>query len=253
MKTKNIGAQLFTIRDFLKTPENIVKSMRKVKNIGYNLVQVSGVGSIDPKELKKILDDEGLKCIITHEPGIEILNNPEKIIEKLDILNCQYTAYPHPHKAFETKEDWIELAENLNKAGEKFKKAGKLLSYHNHAFELQRFGKKTALDIIFEKTDPENLAGELDTYWLQYGGSNPADWVKKLKNRMPVLHLKDFGVVKEKIDMYEIGYGNLNFKKIIKTALKCGVEYFFVEQDRCQRDPFESLKMSFDYLKELNI
>ena len=127
MDRNKIGAQLYTLRDYLKTPAEMIKALRKVKKIGFNIVQVAGFGEIAPTELKKILDDEGLKCVHTHEPGLDILENTEKVIEKLNILECKYTAYPHPHKEFTTEADWLELAKGLNTAGAKLHKAGQLL------------------------------------------------------------------------------------------------------------------------------
>ena len=62
MRRKQIAAQLYTLREFLKTPEDIAISLKKVKKIGFDAVQVSGLGPIDAAELKKILDGEGLIC-----------------------------------------------------------------------------------------------------------------------------------------------------------------------------------------------
>jgi len=206
-----IGAQLYTLRDYLKTPPEMIKTLKEVKEIGFNIVQVSGMGEIDSKELKKILDGEGLKCVHTHEPGLDILENTEKIIEKLNIFECIHTAYPSPHKEVITEKDWTKLAHDLNAAGEKLQKAGKVLSYHNHEVEFHRFGKRTALDIIFDETNPEYLAAEIDTYWVQYGGGDPVEWCKKVKNRMPAIHLKDYVIINDReITMCEVGYGNLN-------------------------------------------
>ena len=251
MKRNEIGAQLYTLRDYLKTPDEMVKTLRKVKDIGFNIVQVSGFGEIAPTELKKILDDEGLKCVHTHESGLDILENTEKVIEKLNILDCKHTAYPHPHMEFKTETDWIKLAKSLNVAGVKLRKAEKTLSYHNHEVELQRYGDRTALDIIYNESSEENLAGEIDTYWIQYGGGDPVEWCKKLKNRMPAIHLKDYGVIGKEVTMFEIGYGNLNMEKIVKAARAAGTEYFLIEQDVCQSNPFDSLKMSLEYLLTL--
>ena len=248
-----IGAQLYTLRDYLKRPADIIKSLRKVKKIGFDIVQVSGLGEIAPVDLKKILDDEGLKCVATHESGIEILDNTEVVIEKLNVLECKHTAYPHPHKDIKTEQDWIDLAENLNKAGKKLREASQFLSYHNHAIELQQYGKKTALDILYDETNPKYLAGEIDTYWIQFGGGNPVTWCEKLKNRMPVIHLKDYGIINNEITMFEVGYGNLDMRNIVKNAMASGTEYFVIEQDTCQRNPFDSLRMSLEYLLSLDV
>ena len=77
---------------------------------------------------------------------------------------------------------------------------------------------------------------------------------EKLEGRIDILHLKDFCLiydpVREKDDrtVTEIGHGNLCWDKIMTTAEKIGVKHYIVEQDTCPGDPFDSLKVSADYL-----
>ncbi len=248
MKRKQIAAQLYTLRDFLKTPADIATSLKKVKALGFDAVQVSGLGPIDTVELKKILDGEGLTCCATHESGQMIFDQPEKVVEKLNLLGCKYTAYPWPHTSPKTEADYKQLAAALDKSGKVLRDAGQVLTYHNHGIEFEKFGNKTGLDIIYDETNPKCLQGEIDTYWVQFGGGDPVAWCKKLENRLPLLHLKEYGIVENKPIMLEIGSGNLDWKRIVKAAKKSGTEWFIIEQDVCRIDPFESLKMSLEYL-----
>ncbi|HOK04351.1 MAG TPA: sugar phosphate isomerase/epimerase [Victivallales bacterium] len=248
MKRKKIAAQLYTVREFCKTPEDIAKTAKKLKEIGFEAVQASGLGPIEPQELKKIFDGEGLICCATHESGKMIVEETGKVIEKLQILDCKYTAYPYPHIPLKSYEDALTLAKALDKAGNMMKKAGIILSYHNHAIEFEKFKGKTILDVIYDESNPENLQGEIDTYWVQYGGGDPVEWCKKLDGRLPLLHLKEYGIVDNKVTMLEIGNGNLNWEKIVKAAKKSGTEWFIIEEDTCRIDPFESLKISLEYL-----
>lgn len=248
MRRKQIAAQLYTLREFLKTPEDIATSLKKVKKIGFDAVQVSGLGPIDPAELKKVLDGEGLICCATHESGQTIFDQPEKVVEKLNILGCKYTAYPYPHVSPKTEDDYRQIAAALNKSGKVLRDAGQVLTYHNHGIEFTRFGRKTGLEIIYDESNPEYLQGEIDTYWVQYGGGNPVEWCKKLENRLPLLHLKEYGIFEGKPTMLEVGSGNLDWKRIVKAAKKSGTEWFIIEQDVCRIDPFDSLKMSLEYL-----
>ncbi len=246
MKKSQIAAQLFTLRDFLKTPEDIAVSLRKVKQIGYDAVQVSGMGPVAEEELVKILDGEGLICCATHEPGKKIVEETAAVIERLNKLHCKYTAYPFPHKMPANEVETVGMAKEFEKAAVTMAAAGQILTYHNHSNEFARFGSRTMLDIFYDEAP--HLQGELDTFWVQYGGANPVSWIKKLSGRLPLLHLKEFGILDGKITMYHIGGGNLEWDKIIPAADEAGVEWFIVEQDNCLIDPFESLKLSFDYL-----
>ncbi len=250
MKRKQIAVQLYTLRDFLKTPKEIAKTLKKVKKIGFEAVEVGGLGPIDTAELKEILDGEGLACCATHESGSMIFDEPGKVAEKLDILGCKYVSYPWPHTSPKTKEDYKQLADMLNKSGKTLAKSGKTLAYHNHAIEFERFGKKNGLEIIYSETDQKYLQGELDTFWVQHGGGNPVEWCERLDGRLPLLHLKEFGIIDNQITMLEIGSGNLDWKKIVKAARKSGTRWFIIEQDTCRICPFDSLEISLKYLME---
>ena len=179
MKLKQAAAQLYTVRDYLKTPGDIAKSLKEVSDIGYQAVQLSGLGPIDDAELVKILDGEGLVCCATHEDCQQILDEPEKVVEHLNRLDCAYTAYPYP-AGVELKElaDVENLAARLNASGKVMSEAGITLTYHNHHIEFRKFDGKLMLDVLYEKSDPRYLQGEPDTYWIQYGGGDPADWCR---------------------------------------------------------------------------
>ncbi|MBD3391889.1 MAG: TIM barrel protein [Chitinivibrionales bacterium] len=253
MKASQIAAQLYTVRDHLKTPSDIAASMRKVRAAGYHAVQISGMGPIDDSELARILDGEGLVCCATHEGADDILDEPHEVVAHLDRLNCTYTAYPYPAGIdFASPAAVEDLARRLNESGSVLREAGKVLAYHNHNIEFRHIGGRPALEIIYENTEPENLVSELDTYWVQAGGASPLDWCARMKDRAPLLHLKDFGVnEKNEGVMTEIGSGNIDWKKLVPVAEQSGCEWFIVEQDRnwINGDAFESLKVSYDYIK----
>ncbi len=135
-------------------------------------------------------------------------------------------------------------------------KAGQVLSYHNHAHEFyasQFQGKPNSLleYHITRKSNPRFLQAELDTYWVQAGGGDPVAWCKKMKGRMPLLHIKDYSVGPDGKPFFaEIGNGNLDWPAIFSAAEASGTEWFIVEQDVCPGDPFESLAMSFRFINE---
>ena len=125
-----------------------------------------------------------------------------------------------------------------------------MLTYHNHALEFLKLDDKTVLDIIYDESNKQNLQAEIDTYWVQLGGGDPAAWCRKLRGRLPLLHLKDcVGTVDNTSQLCEIGSGNLNFKEIVAAAASAGCKWYIVEQDTCPGDPFDSLKISFEYIR----
>jgi sugar phosphate isomerase/epimerase len=241
---------MYTVCDFLKTPADIAASLKKLKAIGYQAVQLSGLGPIEPAALVGLLKDTGLVCCATHEGSDTILNEPLVVVQRLKALGCTITAYPYPGGyPCDTLENVKELARKLNAAGKVLFDHGCVLCYHNHQIEFKRIGGKPALQIIFEETDPRYLQGEPDTHWVQYGGGDPVWWCSYLQNRLPILHMKDFAISSEsKISFAEIGAGNLDWRRIVAAAEKSGCQWFCVEQDTCPGDPFDSLKKSFNYI-----
>ena len=253
MTTSQLAAQLYSVREFLKTPADIAGSLKKINAIGYQAVQLSGLGSIAEDELVKLCRDNGLTICATHEPGDKILSEPQTIVARLQKLGCRITAYPYPGGIdFGTLESVKEFCRRLNAAGRVFHEAGQILCYHNHHIEFQRIAGKPVLEIIYAETDPRYLQGEPDTYWVQHGGGDPVAWCERLNGRLPIVHLKDYTVLADnKVSYTEIGNGNLNWKKIIAAADAAGCQWYAVEQDTSPGDPFDSLRQSFDYLKKL--
>lgn len=251
MKIQQVAAQLYTLRNFCKTPEDIAASLSKVAAIGYRAVQASGLGPIEESELVRLCQKNGLTLCATHEGGAQILEQPEKVVERLRKLGCKYTAYPFPGGIdFASEESVAGLIARLDRAGRVLADAGQVLCYHNHHHEFRRLNGRVLLERIYAETNPRYVQGEIDTYWVQYGGGDPVAWCQRLANRLPLLHLKDFRINRESaIEFAEIGHGNLNFPAIVAAAEAAGCEWFIVEQDTCPGDPFDSLRLSFEYIQ----
>ncbi len=128
-----------------------------------------------------------------------------------------------------------------------------VVGYHNHSFEFEKFGDKIGLQIIYDESDPRYLTAEIDTYWVQHGGGDPATWIRKLENRIPQVHLKDMTIRGREQIMAEIGEGNLNWPVILDACKSAGVVWYIIEQDKCQRDPFESLAISLKNLHNMGL
>ena len=251
MKISQLAAQLYTVRDSCQTAADLAVTARRIREIGYGAVQLSSLGPIQTEDIVRIMAGEGLTICATHEPAAVILDQTEKAIERLQKLGCALTAYPYPQGVdFSDARSIAALVGKLDAAGSKLSAAGLTLGYHNHGIEFLRFQGAPVLDYIFAHTDPRNLVSELDTYWVQFGGGDCVEWCRKLRGRIPFIHLKDYAMTAEHKPTYcEIGMGNLPFRRIIEEAEKSGCRWFIVEQDTCPGDPFEALRISFNYLK----
>ena len=255
MSHPKLAAQLYTVRDYTKTTEDFRASIKKVADIGYTAVQVSGIGPIPHEEVKAITDEFGLTICITHVGFDYLQNDTEAAIAQHKLWNCPNVAVgsmPAPYREGGL-ESFKQFAKDATEVGKKLADAGLTFSYHNHSFEFVRFGDRTGLDVIYEESDPRYLQAEIDTYWVQHGGGDSNAWIKKMAGRMPVIHFKDMVMVEGRQTMAEIGEGNLNWPGIIKACEETGVEWYAIEQDRCLRNPFESLKISYDNLRAMGV
>jgi sugar phosphate isomerase/epimerase len=249
-----IAAQLYTIRDFMKTPEDMAKSLKKVKALGYDAVQLSGNGPIDNKDMKKLCNDAGLIIAATHIGFEEIQNEPNKVIEQHSIFECKHVAIGGLPGSYANAEGFVRFAKEASIAVKKLYDAGFDFSYHNHSFELEKFGDRTGLQMLYEESDPKLFLSEIDTYWVQHGGGDPAAWIKKLKGRALLVHFKDMAIKGHNQRFAEIGEGNLNWPAILDACKEAGTEWMIVEQDVCyERDPFESLGISLKNIKSWGI
>lgn len=251
MKRNQVAAILYTLREFCKTAADLETTLHKVRAIGFEAVQVSGIGPIPPAEVRALLDKAGLRCCATHENSQQLRENPAAVVDKLRTLGCSITAYPFPAGVDFSDPTTVQaLIRDLNAAGKVLHDAGITLCYHNHAHEFFRTADGSIiLDHIFAETDPRYLAAELDTYWIQAGGRNPIAYISQFNGRLPGLHMKDYAVDPSGKPFFaEIGYGNLDFPAIIAAAEAAGCQWFIVEQDVCPGDPFDSLRKSWDYI-----
>ncbi len=249
-----IAVQMYTLREFLKTPADIAKTLAKVKAIGYEAVQVSGFGPCDPAEVAKILEGEGLICASSHTSLERLEEELDAFIEEHHLWGCKHTAIASMPGEYHNPDGILTFASKADEIGSKLAQAGIVLSYHNHDFEFAKAGDKTWLEILYDNTDPKNLQAELDTYWVQSGGGDPAEWIRKYPGRMQMMHVKDMVIGPDGQRFAEIGEGNLNWPAILSAAKDTGVEWYCVEQDDCYgRDPFESLKISLENLHEMGL
>lgn len=252
-----IAAQLYTLREFTKTPADIAATLKKVRAIGYRAVQCSALGLIAPEALRELLDTEGLVCCATHAGFEKLRDDPQAVLAEHKTLGCQHVALGSLPQSYRTAEGYARFAHEASAVARRLKDGGLSWSYHNHSFELERFNGRAALETLYAESDPAVFLAEIDTYWIAHGGGDPAQWIRNLKGRVPLVHLKDM-VMRTKPGqggveqiMAEVGEGNLNWPKILKACREAGVQWYIVEQDTCQRDPFESLAISLKNLRNM--
>lgn len=255
MTHAHLAAQLYTVRQRTQNARDFAETMRRLRAIGYTAVQVSGIGPIPPAEVKAIVDDAGLVICNTHIGYDRLQNDLPAVIAQHHLWDCRHVAVGSMPGAYHEagEEGYRRFAREASEIGHQLHDAGLTFSYHNHSFEFARFGKRAGLDILFEESDPRYLQAEIDTYWVQHGGGDPAHWIRRMAGRMPVVHLKDMVILNGKQEMAEVGEGNLNWPAILEACQSAGIEWYAVEQDECRRDPLDSLAISYNNLRAMGV
>jgi len=251
MPTPGVACQLYTVRAL--THADFPGTIRALGEIGYRAVELAGYGSArTAAEARKVLDDHGMAVVGSHTNLENLERNLPRLIEDSRTLGNHTVVLsflPEPRR--KDAEGWRSAARLLDQIGATLRQQGLELAYHHHHFEFQRFDGKYGLDILWENSDPQNLKAELDTFWLRYGGEDPAGYITRLGPRTPLLHLKDMRMKPDR-RFGEVGEGILDFPGILAAAERAGVRWGIVEQDSTyDTPPLESVRRSFEHLRRL--
>lgn len=243
-----VAVQLYTIRD--KVSEDYVRALEAVSEIGYRAVEFAGhpFGTVKAEELRRLLERLGLKPVSAHVGFKSLEEELEKVLGYAAQLGLSYVVSEPNVKAMKNIEGCLDVAEKMNRIGERARDAGIRFGMHNHASEFEvKFNGKTAYEILVENTDPELVFFQPDVYWVRYAGYDPVEIIRRLKGRCFLVHLKD---MRADGGIAELGQGIIDFKAIVEAGEASGVDWYIVENDRPSLDSIESIKLALKYLKD---
>lgn len=235
MKQWPIAIQVYSVREQAK--QDFAGTMRALKEMGYDGVELAGTYDMSAVEIKAILDEIGLELVSAHV-GPDLLEQ-EEILADYAATGMKYIVIPW----FPAPKDEKELENAVAKIrgiAERCRSHGMQLLYHNHDFELETVGGRCILDAYYEDIPADLLQTELDMCWVNVGGKEPAAYLRKYTGRAPVVHLKDFTGSKSKdgqtgalttFEFRPVGYGRQDVPELVKAAEDAGSHWLIVEQD----------------------
>ena len=246
-----LGAQLYTVRNYTQTLPGFTETLKKCAEIGYTAVQVSATCAFEPEWLAAELAKNGLTCPVTHSNPDLIASDPSRVAAEHKQFGCDIIGIgAAPGILAPGPFDVTGFIDRFLPAAKAIQKASATLGYHNHHKEFMKIGGQNIFEMIESDFPTDSLTFILDTYWVQYAGADPAQWIGRLKGRVKCIHLKDMAIVDGEQRMAAVGEGNINFDAILAACEHAGTEYLMVEQDECYGDdPFDCLKRSYQYLK----
>ena len=248
-KLTTIGVQLYMVRRELE--KDFEGTLARVSALGYREVEFAGYFDRLPKEVREVLVRHGLGAPAAHFPLADWRGSLHAMIDAAHVIGHKYLllAWTPPEER-NTLDDYRRLADLFNRAGELLNKAGLQFAYHNHDFEFAAVEGRIPYDVLLEHTDPQLVKLEMDLYWIVKGGGRPLEYFERWPGRYPLLHVKDMDATPKRY-FTEVGRGVIDFKSIFAHASRAGVRHYFVEQDETPGSPFDSMKISIDYLKKL--
>jgi len=271
-----VGIQVYGLRDLLEnTPENFKSVMTKVKEMGYDGVELAGLYGLKPEFVKKTLDEVGLTPISAHVAFQEMMDDIDKVIADYSVIGVKYLVMPYMAEEYRPANPagFKEFLPLLNEVGEKIHKAGMTFLYHNHDFEFVKLENgKWGYDEMFDAIPAENLQSELDTCWCDVATGEAPEFIKKYTDRIPVVHLKDYIKKGEVKNMYKligideeesagdtgyfgfrpVGFGQMIWEPVLAAAMEANAQWVIVEQDEhYELEPLECARRSREYLKIL--
>ena len=249
-----LGAQLYSVRNATQTPDGVRETFRRVKEIGYEVVQVSGVGPIAPECLRDISEEFSLPITCTHSPLDRIVNDTDKLIEEHKIFGCSVIGIGSMPGEFrgslEALEKFFAVMEEPVK---KIEAAGLHFAYHNHDFEFQTWEgmDMCVYDYMIEKCPTWHLI--LDTGWVQFAGRSAVEYIERIgAERLQNIHFKEFKCA-DRSTICPCGEGFSDFPAIIAACEKVGVAQVLVEQDNAatKENPLGEMEKSVSFLLPL--
>lgn len=267
MKDFKLALQLYSVRDDMKA--DFEGTLKKVKALGFDGVEFAGLFGKSGEEVRALCDEIGLVPISAHVPFVDMIKDPS-LLETYKTIGCEFVVIPYLTEEYRPgAEKFGEVIEGAKMLGKKANELGMKLGYHNHDFEFVKLDGEYALDILYREVPADILEPQIDTCWVNVGGENPADYIRKYQGRIEIVHLKDFVGAKSenmyaligidedkkstaggKFEFRPVGYGVQDFAAILDASKDAGARWVVVEQDNPSmgKTPLECAEMSINYL-----
>ena len=260
-RIEKIGLQLYTVRDQMKAAFD--GTIAKVASIGYKEVEFAGYFGHTPAQVRAVIDRNGLTSPSCHVEYAVLTDQWPSVIESSKTIGQSYIVCPWiPEEMRKQPDGWKRAIDTFNHAGEISKKSGIQFAYHNHWFEFLPANGKLPYDMLLEQCDPDLVKMELDLCWITVAGADPLTYFNRYPGRFPLVHVKDMKKLPKVSasggqdfgdslkDMTAVGSGIIDWKRIFAQSEKAGIKHYIVEHDKPEA-PFESIKISYDYLSKL--
>ena len=238
-----VGLQLYSVRN--QCAKDLPGVLTAVSRMGFKGVEFAGYHGRSAKELRQLLDDNGLVACGTHTPYDSVLGDKLKAtVEFNHIIGNKFLIVPWMEG--KSKQAWLDQAALFNSIADKVKADGMWIGYHAHAHDFQKFDGESAWDLFFGSTKAEVIM-QLDTGNCCAGGADPLTVLQKYPGRARSIHVKASGGGPEAV----IGEDQLNWPAIFAWCESKGGTQWYVVEHESGKDPLDTVKRSFEAMKKM--
>ena len=231
-----VGVQLYSVRAL--AAKDLPATLEAIGRMGYKGVEFAGYYGWEskPKELRKLLDANGLKCCGTHT-GLDTVTGDKlrATAELHDLLGNTFLIVPSLVAV--DAPTWLEMAKRFNEIAAKARELGMRVGYHAHAHDFRKLGDKTSWEIFFDNTAADVIM-QLDTGNCLQGGGDPVAILKKYPGRSASVHVKEFGGPEAAV----IGQGVVRWAEVFEICETTGGTEWYVVEHEVGSDPMGSIR-----------
>ena len=187
---KPVALQLWSIHKIM-WKEDPAKTFAALKEIGFDGVEFAGYGGRSAKDIRKLLQDAGLRGMGTHVGGDQQYTG-DNLKKNLDFCaEAGIESITNPWSNYDNADGWKKFGELMGKAADTAKAWNLPVSVHNHEQEFtKKYDGVFAWDLIFQNAS-KSLNQQIDTCQVIRPGQDPVEWLKKYPGQNFSVHMKE--------------------------------------------------------------
>lgn len=243
----SLALQLWTVR--AQTEHDYIGTLRTLAQSGCTAIEPFTLHGLSAKQVRLLADDLGLCVPAMHFGYTRLRNDLAAAIAEALALGCAYIVCAGV-PAYQTVNEWLDAADELNNIGQHCIACGLQLVYHNE-YDFAPMGETCGFEVLVDTLSPSLVQFELDVFCTAASGENPLAWLKRLDGRLPLVHLENGELGSDPpTPSTWLGDGDLSLPAIVHAAEKSGVQWLIVEHDRALPDPIVCATRSLNYLAQ---
>jgi len=244
-----LAVQLYTVRDLLQ--KNLKGTLKSLKAMGVDHIEGASGYDLKPEEWKALVGEIGFTVVGGHVGLESLVRSPKAVAEEAKLLGYGCAIVPWA-SGKNYPGGWKAFAEVLNLLSAQLQEVGIVGGYHNHAHEMELENGIPGLDVLYANTDPALVKAQIDVGWVNFGGGDPAAYVRKYGRRLNSIHLKDSVRGPEHIDVVA-GTGQVDWDAVLSACFDVGCGYGALEMDNPPGNALESVSKSLDFYRSKGV